>query len=230
MTAKVEPDPKPSFPFSIVESMMPMYPLIAVMGWMIVVISFIIGLTSLSPAVTDWFSQIKATREASTTLQDAQVQIHVLETWLPNLKFLGLGLGLLAINMALGTIAKKLRYMGKVISSHIEESKRPKMPEIPTKVRVFQGSAMMGVMVLLATLIIGLVLAFGTVTDYYESDTQAGHNLDTDTSDLGTIAAIPHWLGPLRMIGMAFLFAGITIALTVIIGTLKYQEDVLKNL
>ncbi|MCH8907839.1 MAG: hypothetical protein IH840_12185 [Candidatus Heimdallarchaeota archaeon] len=230
MTAKVEPDPKPSFPFSMVESMMPMYPLIALMGWMLVVISFVIGFTTLSSAVTEWFSEVKADREASTALNDAQTTIHVIETWLPNLKFLGLGLGLLAINMALGTIAKKLRHMGKVISYHIEESQRQKMPEIPNRVRLFQGSAMMGIMILMATLIIGLVLAFGTVTDYYESDTQAGHNLDTDTSDLGTIAAIPHWLGPLRMMGMAFLFAGITIALTVIIGTLKYQEDMLKNL
>ena len=35
---------KSSFPFSMVERMMPMYPAIAVMGWMFVLIAFLVGL------------------------------------------------------------------------------------------------------------------------------------------------------------------------------------------
>ena len=106
---------KAPFPFNIVEGMMPLYPVIAVMGWMLALIAFLVGLYVLSPAQATFFSDAKAVREATaagSTFVQANVIRHVTETWVPQFKFLGLGLGLLAITMALGTIAKKLRYMG----------------------------------------------------------------------------------------------------------------------
>ena len=58
----IENDPKPSFPFNMIEGMMPMYPMIAVVGWMIVLIAFVIGLLVLAPAQATFLSDAKAVR------------------------------------------------------------------------------------------------------------------------------------------------------------------------
>jgi hypothetical protein len=222
---------KTPFPFSMVEAMMPMYPYIAVMGWMVVVISFLVSLVSLSPAVSDFYSDTKSVREGTgSKFVDANQQIHVLETWVPEFKFLGLGLGLLAITMALGVIALRLRAMGEVVTSHIPENVRPSMPEPPQRVRIFQISAMMGIMILMITFIIGLVLAFTVVSDYWGEPIQTLNGYTgSDLDDLGTVASFKHWLGPLRMIGMALLLTAITIALSVITGVLKFQSKLLSE-
>lgn len=232
--AEVKGDEPPSFPFSMIEGMMPAWPAIAVMGWLMVLISLLVGALVLSPAQATFFSDAKAVREGAqvgSAFVNANVAAHVIETWLPQFKFLGLGLGLMAIVMALGTIAKKLRRMGYVISSHIPEALRPEMPPIPKRVRVFQVSTVMGVMVLVAALVIGVVLATGVVPAYWNNSiantlntAEAGSAL---LSQLGVITSFPHWLTPLRMVGMAFLFTAITIALTVIIKTLRIQGKLL---
>ncbi|MHA2101604.1 MAG: hypothetical protein ACW99A_23370 [Candidatus Kariarchaeaceae archaeon] len=223
-----EPKEKAPMPFNVVEKMMAMYPLVAVMGWAIVLFSFLVGLTQLSPAVGDWLEQTKDAREGNSDLIDTWQTIHVLETWVPNLKFFGLGLGLMAITMALGTIAMRLRTMAYMINTHRELQIPPK----PKAVRLMQGSAMMGIMILLITTIIGFVLAFGVVSDYYGAGTQTELNQGTagSTDDLGTIQAFPHWLNTLRMVGMAFLLAAITFALKVITGTLKLQNKQLSEI
>lgn len=225
---------KSPFPFSMVEKMMPSYGRIAVMGWLIVLIALLVGVFVLSPAQATFFSDAKAVREGAgpgSAFVQANVTRHAVEAWVPQFKFLGLGLGLMAIIMALGTIARRLRAMGMVISNHIPEEIRPDMPPIPKTVRVFQASTMMGIMILLAALIIGIVLAVGVVPSYWNhaiADTlnqaEVGSQL---LNQLGTVSSFAKWLNPLRMIGMAFLFTGITLALKVIIGTLRLQAGML---
>ena len=225
---------RPPFPFNMIEGMMPMFPLIAVMGWMIVLIALVIGATALASSQATFFSDAKAIREgaaAGSAFVQANVDAHVIEAWVPQFKFLGLGLGLMAITMALGTIAKRLRRMGQVISSHLPADLRPPMPPIPMRVRVFQLSTLMGVMILSAALIIGLVLATGVVPSYWNHSianeldpAQPGSAL---LAQLGVVSSFADWLNPLRMVGMAFLFTAITLALTVIIGTLRMQAGVL---
>lgn len=225
---------KAPFPFRMIEAMMPAYPLIAVMGWGIVLVSFLIGALVLSPAQATFFSDAKAVREgaaAGSLFVQANVARHVIETWVPQFKFFGLGLGLLSIVMALGTIAKRLRRMGFTLSSHIPASLKPQMPPIPRRVRVFQLSAVMGVMILAAALVIGIVLAKGVVPAYWNhsianelNPAQPGSAL---LAQLAVVASFAKWLNPLRMVGMAFLFTAITIALTVIIGTLRQQARLL---
>jgi hypothetical protein len=134
----------------------------------------------------------------------------------------------MAITMALGTIARRLRRMSMVITSHIPTDLRPPMP---SRVRIFQLSTLMGIMVLLVVLIIGIVLAAGIIPAYWNNSiantlnpAQVGSTL---LSQLGFVSFFALWLNPLRMIGMAFLFTGITIALTVIIGTLRQQAGIL---
>lgn len=225
---------KASFPFNMIESMMPLYPVLAVMGWMLALIAFLVGLYVLSTAQTTFFSDAKAVREGAavgSAFVQANVISHVTEAWLPQLKFLGLGLGLLAIVMALGTIAKKLRYMGKVLTAHIPDDQRPEMPPQPKQVRWFQISAMMGIMLLMLVLIIGIVLAITIVPDYWNNSIASELNLaavgSALLSQLAVISSYAFWLNALRMIGMAFLFTAIAIALTVIIGTLRLQSKVL---
>jgi hypothetical protein len=227
---------KAPFPYSMIEKMMPAYPMIAVMGWAIVLIAFLIGLFALSPAQADFFSDAKAVREgaaAGSAFVDANVTSQVIEAWVPQFKFVGLGLGLMAITMALGTIAKRLRRMGQVITSHMPANLRPAVPPIPARVRVFQLSTMMGIMVLLAALVIGIILATGVVPEYWNhsianelNQAEAGSVL---LNQFQTVSSFSSWVNPLRMVGMAFLFTGITIALTVIIGTLVMQSKMLSR-
>lgn len=227
-------DEKAPFPFSMIEAMMPLYPVIAVMGWMMVLIAFLIGATVLADAQTTFFSDAKAVREgasAGSAFVQANVSRHVIEAWLPQFKFLGLGLGLMAIVMALGTIAKRLRRMGKVIASHIRSDLRPVTPPIPLRVRVFQASTVMGVMIMAAALIVGLVLATDVVPSYYNhsiaNELNPAESGSTLLNQLGVVSSFADWLNPLRMVGMALLFTGITIALTVIINTLRLQAKML---
>jgi hypothetical protein len=218
----------------MIEAMMPLYPWIAVMGWASVLISLLIGIFGLSPAVSEFFSDSKAVREAAaagSAFVNANVTAHVIESWVPQFKFVRLGLGLLAITMALGTIAKRLRRMGFVITGHIREDLRPKMPPIPRRVRYFQLSTLMGVMILVAALIVGVVLAVTVVPDYWSHSIASELNTAQPGSallqQLETVSSFAKWLNPLRMLGMAFLFTGITVALTVIIGTLRGQAKLL---
>src|SRR3990172_225709 len=138
---------KAPFPFNMIESMMPRYPMIAVAGWMIVLLSFLIGATALSSAQAAFYSDAKAVREAAaagSAFVQANVTAHVIETWVPQFKFVGLGLGLMAISMALGSIAKALRRMGQVLASHIPAELRLAMPPVPRRARIFQLSTLMG--------------------------------------------------------------------------------------
>jgi hypothetical protein len=228
---------KSSFPFSMIERMMPMYPALAVMGWMFVLIAFLVGWFMLSPAQSTFFSDAKAIREGAlvgSAFVNANLSSHVLEAWLPQFKFFGLGIGLLAITMALGTIAKRLRNMGQVIFTQLPENMRPTLPPPPKQVKLFQISAMMGIMIMLVVLVVGIVLGFGVVSDYWNHSIAAELNPAQPgsvlLSQLSVISSYFYWLNPLRMIGMAFLFTAITVALTVIIGTLRMQTKLLNGL
>lgn len=225
---------KAPFPFNLIEKMMPMFPAIAVMGWVIVLISFLIGLLVLGPAQATFLSDARVVREgaaAGTLFVDANSTIHAIEAWVPQFKFFGLGLGLLAITMALGVIAKRLRRMGQVIMTHMPSELRPTPPAPPKTVRVFQLSAMMGIMVLMVALIIGIVLAVSVVPSYWNhsiaNELNTAQPGSTLLAQLGLLASYALWLNPLRLIGMALLFTGITLALTVIIGTLRLQAKLL---
>jgi len=233
----VEEDPSPPFPFNLIEGMMPIYPLIALMGFMMVAATFFVGLFILAPAENQFFSDTKAVREMAAPgdaegFVEANVIRHVTETWVPSFKFLGLGFGLLAITMALGTVAKRLRCMGKLVNSHMGRY-APKIPKVPIAVRFMQGSAMMGIMILMGTFVISLVLALSIVPSYFNNsiaDTLNPAEVGSDLlNQLAIIQSHNLWLAPLRMVGMTFLFTGILIALGVIIWNLRIQADLMMD-
>lgn len=225
---------KSPFPFNMVEAMMPMYPLIAVMGWSFVLIALLVGVFALSPAQGTFFSDAKAIREgaaAGSAFVQANIAIHSIEAWVPQLKFFGLGLGLLAITMALGIIAYRLRDMGATITNQFPADKRPAVPPKPRSVRLFQLSALMGIMIMMIVLIAGILLATGVVPSYWNHSIANELNLAQPgsalLSQLAVIGSYAFWLNPLRLVGMAFLFTAITLALMVVIGTLRLQNKVL---
>jgi len=198
---------------------------------MIVAMSVVIGFIN-SQAAAAYFEESKALREI--TLLAERAAIESTKLWLPYLIFLGLEMVLRAIVMVLGTIAKRLCNMGKVIFSQLPENIRPAISAPPQRIRLFQLSAMMGIMVLLIVLIVGIVLAAGVVSSYWDNSianelnpTQPGSAL---LAQLSVISSYAFWLNPLRMVGMAFIFTAIPVALTVIIGTLRMQTNLLSGL
>lgn len=135
---------------------------------------------------------------------------------------------------ALGTIAKRLCNMGQVIFSQLPETMRPELPPPPRRVRLFQLSALMGVMILLIVLILGVVIGAGVVSDYLDhsiaNELNTAQPGTTLLAQLSIVNSYFYWLNPLRMVGMSFLFTAITVALTVIIGTLRIQAKMLGGL
>ena len=215
-------------------SMMKHYKMFAGIGLLIVLIAFAYSLVG-SNAQAAFFSADKATREAvgsGSALVAANVLRHSIPTWVPALKFLGLGIMLGAITMALGVIATSLRYLGMDVVSKWPAKLRPSLPEKPRSAKLFPMIMMMGWM----ALIIGLIWAFalnGTVASYWAhsianelNPAVAGSAL---LSQLATIQASLPWLATLRFLGMGLLLTAITVALTVIIRTLQMQNKMLSG-
>lgn len=229
----VQDDPKPPMPFNMIEGMMPMYPMIAMVAFLMVLITVIVGYLQLAPAELDFFADAKSVRETAdvgTSFVNGNLNRHVIETWVPGFKLLGLGLGLMAINMALGVIAKRLRLMGKVVNAHMPENLRPAVPKIPKSVKTMQMMAMMGVMLLVIAFIVNLVMV-GVAGSYWNNSIAETLNPAAPGSELltqlGTLSSYNAWLAPLRIVSMGMLFTGILIALSVIIYNLRVQSELL---
>ena len=150
-----------------INSMMKHYKMFVGIGLLIVLIAFAYSLVG-SNAQAAFFSAGKATQEAAgagSALVAANVVRHSIPTWVPSLKFLGLGIMLGAITMALGVIATTLRNLGIDIMSKWPAELRPDVPAKPRSAKMFPMLMMMGWMVFL----IGLIWAFalnGTVSSY----------------------------------------------------------------
>ncbi len=219
---------------SMINTMMKRYQMFAWLGLIIVLIAFLLSLSAAGANAT-FFSVDKAAREGATAgsaLVAANVARNSISTWVPSFKFLGLGILLGAITMALGTIIKALRDLGKDVMSTWPRELDPGVPEKPRSAKLFPMIMMMGWIVLLIGLIWALSLN-GVVTSYWNhsianelNPAQPGSQLLTQ---LGIITSTLPWLGFLRFLGMSLLFTGITIALTVIIRTLQFQERTLQK-
>lgn len=219
----------------MINMMMKRYQMFAWLGFIIVLIAFWVALSVGANAQSTFFSMDKVTREAAGTgsaLALANAARHEVPTWVPSFKFLGLGLLLGAITMALGTIIQTLRTLGKHVSGIWPAHLNPGVPEKPRSARMFPMLMMTGWIVLIAGLLWALSLN-GVVASYWNhsiarelNPAQPGSAL---LSQLGVITSSLPWLGFLRFLGMALLFTGITVALTVVIRTLQFQEHTLEK-
>ena len=214
--------------------MMKRYKMFAGLGLVIVLIAFVLSLYA-ADATTTFFSVDKVTREAAsagTEIVAANVTRNVLPHWVPAFKFVGLGLMLGAITMALGLIVTTLRGLGMNLMSLWPKELNPGAPEKPRAAKLFPMLMIMGWMLLLIGLIAALATN-GTVSAYWANSISAVLNPagvgSIHLDRLALITGIKPWLGALRFGGMALLFTAITVALTVIIRTLQAQEKTLRG-
>ena len=194
----------------------------AVMGLMIVGIAFILGLV-LQAKVGFIFEFDKLTRDGDTgAILEARQFVETTKAWLPTFKFLGLGMLLGSITFLLATILGNLRAGGAAVQRSLSAEVRTFKPAIAS---VFPMLMMMGVMVLIAAFVIGIVNAT-VANDLYghsivEIDSaRAGSEL---LRQLGTVAAVTTWLAPFKFVGMTLLFSGIALALLTIVRVLRWQ-------
>ena len=194
----------------------------AAMGLMIVGAAFILGLI-MQAKVGFIFEFDKLTRDADTGgILDARLFVETTKAWLPAFKFLGLGMLLGSITFLLATILGNLRAGGAAVQRSLGAGVKAFKPAIAN---VFPMLMMMGMMILIASFVIGIVNAT-IANDLYSHSIReidsaaAGSEL---LRELGTVKAITTWLAPFKFVGMALMFSGIAVALLTIVRVLRWQ-------
>ncbi|MCH8198819.1 MAG: hypothetical protein IIA54_01965 [Chloroflexi bacterium] len=194
----------------------------AVMGLMIVGIALILGVV-LQAKVGFIFEFDKLTRDGDTgAILDARQFVETTKAWLPTFKFLGLGMLLGSIIFLLATVLGNLRAGGAAVQRSLGADVKAFKPAIAN---VFPMLMMMGVMVLVAAFVVGIVNAT-TANDLFShsiaeiDSAAAGSEL---LRQLGTVNAVAIWLAPFKFVGMALLFSGIAVALLTIVRVLRWQ-------
>ena len=210
---------------NMLQKMMNRFPLFIGMGFMIVVISLVIGVINATNAV-DYYAVEKVTRETLQEWANVRAGVESTSIWLPYFKFFGLAMILAGITMALGVIATKLMQMGKELIAYVPEQARLSIPERPKSVMWMRMFMMMGMLIILAGFIVALITA-GTAADLFsnpiaviDTATQGSELLD----QLASVHAAESWLEAFKFVGVAFLFIGIVNGLTSIIFALQYQK------
>lgn len=214
----------------MISKMSKMYPMMIVMGLMIVAISFIIGFVN-SQTAAEYFSLDKLTRETSAggDFRDARATIESVGLWLPYFKFLGLGLLLGGIVMALRQIIDGLRGLGDDVLSNLDATKRPALPTPPWYALMMPMLMMIGEIIFIVALVIALGLAGDASTLFgnnFINDIDVSASLTSDMSDIKTVYA---WLVPLKFLAIATEFLAIAIGLATIIYILTAQTKTLDD-
>ncbi|MDP6514376.1 MAG: hypothetical protein QF878_14425 [SAR202 cluster bacterium] len=197
-----------------------------VMGFMIVVAAFVVGLVN-SGIAADYFTAPKEAREAAVRGSDLATQKAFIEStkiWLPTLKFLGIGMILGGVTFLLATILGALRVGGGRVQEALGAEVRIIKP--PMTAKVFPMVMLMGMMMLMVAVVIGVVL--GSLSyDYWNHSIATQLNPATGglLADLGTINSVKLWLEPFKFVGMAMLLTGIGLALATIVRVLRWQSS-----
>ena len=203
-----------------------MYPLLIAMGFMMVAIAFVVGYVN-SQAAASYFSQPKVLRE--TTLLAERASIESVGLWLPYFKFLGIGLILGGIVMALRIIIDRLKGAGQEVLDNLPADIRPTLPSPPWYGPMMPMVMMLGLLVFIVALIVGLDLAAGARTLF------ASPIPDIDAAGAGTallatlegIKATSAWLVPFKFFGVATEFLAIAMGLSTIVWILSQQTELI---
>ncbi len=208
---------------AMIGTMAKRYPMLIMMGFLIVVLAFFIGLNNAGNA-SDYYSTDKITRE--TTLMDLRASIERTDLWLPAFKFLGLGMILGGIVMALRVIIDSLRDAGKEVLPPELHSRLPAPPWYGLLMPVVM---MVGMMIFIIALIAGLVGA-GIADDLYSHPAPeidaAGAGSDL-LNQVQQVHQLKSWLTPFKFVGIAAQFLAITMGLATIIYVLSHQTRIL---
>jgi len=210
---------------NMLQKMMKRFPLFIAMGFMILVISVIIGAVNTANAA-DYYAIDKVTRETAQGWADLRAGIESTVIWLPYFKFLGLAMILAGITMATGVIAGKLESLGKNLMSSVPESARVSIPGRPRSVMMMRMFMMVGMVVILVGFIVALVTA-GNAADLYSNPIVIIDAAGTGSAlldDLASVQSAETWLEAFKFVGVAFLFLGIINGLSTIIFALQYQK------
>ncbi len=203
------------------------------MGFMIVVASLIIGIF-VSVSAADWFSFSKAAREAAGTGSQLATQkafIESTQAWLPAFKFLGMGMILGGVTFLLATILGALRTGGGRVQEALGVPVH--LSKVPMTAKMFPMFMMMGIMILIAGLVVGIVeasLAYGYWNNSIATVLDPAVEGSALLNRLSTINSIGMWLAPFKFVGMAFLLSGIGLALATIVRVLRWQSNRLWDL
>jgi hypothetical protein len=205
-----------------------MYPLLIAMGFMIVAIAFGIGYVN-SQTAAEYFSQPKVLRE--TTLLAERASIESVGLWLPYFKFLGIGLILGGIVMALRIIIDGLKGSGEEVLANLPEKIRPTLPSPPWYGPMMPMVMMLGLLVFVVALIVGLDIA-GDARALFANPLPTIDAAGAGTALLATlegIKATSAWLVPFKFFGVATEFLAIAMGLGTIIFILVQQTDMIAN-
>ncbi|MCH8280228.1 MAG: hypothetical protein J4N84_09005 [Chloroflexi bacterium] len=198
------------------------------MGFMVVLAAFIFGLVN-SSITSDYFQASKEVREAAVTGSALATQKAFMEStkaWLPSFKFLGMGMILGGVTFLLATILGALRTGGGRVQEAVGVPVKVIKP--PMTATVFPMLMMMGMMVLIASLVIGIVLAFISYGYWNHSiatelnPATAGSALLNSLANINTTTA---WLAPFKFVGIGLVLSGIGLALATIVRVLRWQSQ-----
>jgi hypothetical protein len=209
----------------MMQNMMKRFPLLIGMGFMIVIIALIIGAVNAGNAA-GYYAVDKATRDASVALAQTRASIESLIVWVPYFKFLGLGLILSGITMALGVISTKLLALGREVMGNVPQGARVPLPAKPRTAMAMRMFMMLGMLVLIVGFIVSLTVA-GTASVVFSNPVvviDAAEQGSALLSGLQRVHAAEAWLEAFKFVGIAFLFLGIVNGLSTIIFALKYQS------
>jgi hypothetical protein len=211
---------------NMISKMSRMYPLFIVMGFMIVIIAFIVGYFN-SQAAAAYFAESKLIRE--TTLMVQRASIESVGLWMPPFKFLGIGLILGGIVMALRVIIENLIGAGKEVLSNLPPEKRPQMPNPPWFATLMPIVMMLGLMIFLVAFGVGLWLS-GIAGDVFANPLPTIDAAGAGSSLLAgvqTIHSVEGWLVPLKFFAISTEFLAIMMGLATIIFILESQIKLL---
>lgn len=205
-----------------------LYPMLIALGFMIVAAAFYIGYLN-SQVAADYFAASKSVRE--TTLMGQRASIESVGLWLPYFKFLGLGLILGGIVMALRVIIDHLKAAGGEVLANLPEKKRPSMPAPPWYGLMMPMVMLLGEVIFIYALVVALQLA-GSASQLFANPVPtidaagAGSAL---LAQLQSIKASSAWLVPLKFFAVSTEFLAITMGLSTIVKILGEQTELIQR-
>ena len=211
---------------AMIGKMAKMYPMMIAMGFMIVIIAFGVGYVNSQNAAA-YFSTPKIERE--TTMMAQRAAIESVGLWMTPFKFLGIGLILGGIVMALRIIIDRLKGAGEEVLSNLPAGKRPQLPAPPIYATMMPMVMMLGEMIFLTAFGVGLWLS-GIARAVFANPmptidaTGPGSAL---LNGVQTIHTVEGWLVPFKFLAISTEFLAITMGLAAIIIILSAQTNML---
>jgi hypothetical protein len=207
------------------QKVMKKFPLFIGMGFMIVILAFIIGVINAGNAAS-YYAVDKAVRDSSTQWASVRASVESTVIWMPYFKFLGLAMILGGITMALGVIATTLEKLGKEVMTVVPKQARKTVPARPKTVMAMRMFMMLGMLVIIVGFIVALNVA-GTAVAVFSNPVTTIDAAATGSVLLQNFASInanEAWLEAFKFVGVALMFFGIINGLATIIFALKFQE------